>query len=311
MSSKSSLIFEIASFLADCTSTEHENFTPLFTGNEIIINESIPQDFDGIILCGSSVLDTLQAAANLFLLKIVTNAGASTTLPPLIFVTGGIGHSTSLLYDAVKQQFPEIAAQCFPYNVVVEESAATCSIPESHIIARILQVHFKIPQEFIIVEDQSTNCGANAELTVPLIFSNLVTASSLDNEEEKDQKLTPTMNKKKLILLQDPTLQLRSRLSFEKHLAAHRALFPQITIDIKSVCSPFLQESTVKSRSLPYSSARYESLVLGEIPRLRNDESGYGPKGKNFISAVVIPERIEEAFSLLLADADVVTSRQL
>ena len=41
---------------------------------------------------------------------------------------------------------------------------------------------------------------------------------------------------------------------------------------------------------------RYISLLLGEIPRLSDDENGYGPKGKNFISHVEIPYEVKEAF---------------
>lgn len=44
---------------------------------------------------------------------------------------------------------------------------------------------------------------------------------------------------------------------------------------------------------------RYLSLLLGEIPRLRDDGSGYGPKGKNFIDHVDIPSEVERAWARL------------
>jgi hypothetical protein len=44
---------------------------------------------------------------------------------------------------------------------------------------------------------------------------------------------------------------------------------------------------------------RYINLLMGEIPRLRDDENGYGPKGKNFIAHVDIPEAVDEAFKQL------------
>ena len=40
---------------------------------------------------------------------------------------------------------------------------------------------------------------------------------------------------------------------------------------------------------------RYLNLLMGEIPRLRDDENGYGPQGKNFIAHVDIPETVQEA----------------
>lgn len=44
---------------------------------------------------------------------------------------------------------------------------------------------------------------------------------------------------------------------------------------------------------------RYISLLLGEIPRLRDDEGGYGPAGKNFIDHIDIPAKVEEAHARL------------
>lgn len=44
---------------------------------------------------------------------------------------------------------------------------------------------------------------------------------------------------------------------------------------------------------------RYVSLLLGEIPRLTDDENGYGPAGKDFIAHVDIPDRVKQAFDAL------------
>lgn len=48
-----------------------------------------------------------------------------------------------------------------------------------------------------------------------------------------------------------------------------------------------------------WESDRYINLLMGEIPRLRDDENGYGPAGKGFIAHVDIPENVEKAFSEL------------
>ena len=42
---------------------------------------------------------------------------------------------------------------------------------------------------------------------------------------------------------------------------------------------------------------RYISLLMGEIPRLSDDENGYGPKGKGFIAHVEIPTEVRKAFT--------------
>lgn len=44
---------------------------------------------------------------------------------------------------------------------------------------------------------------------------------------------------------------------------------------------------------------RFLSLLLGEIPRLRDDPAGYGPAGKGFIDHVNIPTAVEAAHARL------------
>ncbi len=59
---------------------------------------------------------------------------------------------------------------------------------------------------------------------------------------------------------------------------------------------------------------RYLSLVLGELPRLRDDVNGYGPAGRDFINHVDIPAEVEEAWQILRNDAiltDALVSRSL
>lgn len=40
---------------------------------------------------------------------------------------------------------------------------------------------------------------------------------------------------------------------------------------------------------------RYLSLITGELPRLRDDATGYGPCGRDFIAHVDIPQNVEQA----------------
>lgn len=44
---------------------------------------------------------------------------------------------------------------------------------------------------------------------------------------------------------------------------------------------------------------RYFNLLIGEIPRLSDDENGYGPNGKGFIAHVEIPIDVRIAFDEL------------
>lgn len=50
-----------------------------------------------------------------------------------------------------------------------------------------------------------------------------------------------------------------------------------------------------------WSVERFISLLLGEVPRLRDDPRGYGPRGRGFIDHVDIPEEVEAAHGWLAA----------
>lgn len=41
------------------------------------------------------------------------------------------------------------------------------------------------------------------------------------------------------------------------------------------------------------------SLLLSEVPRLRDDAQGYGPKGRGFIAHVDLPEEVGAAWQRL------------
>ncbi len=45
--------------------------------------------------------------------------------------------------------------------------------------------------------------------------------------------------------------------------------------------------------------ACYANLLMGEIPRLTDDETGYGPKGKNYVVHVETPREVTDAFEEL------------
>jgi len=45
--------------------------------------------------------------------------------------------------------------------------------------------------------------------------------------------------------------------------------------------------------------ATYIRLQMGEIPRLTDNEQGYGPKGKNFLVHIDIPSAVTQAYELL------------
>ena len=64
---------------------------------------------------------------------------------------------------------------------------------------------------------------------------------------------------------------------------------------------------TVKNQKLEFKQSiygmweieHYISLLMGEIHRLSDDESGYGPRGRGYISHVEIPIEVRTAFETL------------
>ncbi|VDZ67069.1 Protein ydcF [Klebsiella aerogenes] len=96
------------------------------------------------VLAGNAVIPTIDAACRL---------AAQRQIPLLI--SGGIGHSTTFLYDAV-QKHPH-------YQALQVEGR-----PESHILADIAEQFWQIPRDRIVVEDRSTNCGEKRVVYPPV-----------------------------------------------------------------------------------------------------------------------------------------------
>ncbi len=44
---------------------------------------------------------------------------------------------------------------------------------------------------------------------------------------------------------------------------------------------------------------RYLTLLMGEIPRLTDDDDGYGPKGRGFIVHLDVPDQVKESWERL------------
>jgi uncharacterized SAM-binding protein YcdF (DUF218 family) len=185
-----------------------------------------------------------------------------------LMICGGIGHSTKYLTDNVRRH---------PVYADVEVAGK----PEADILKNIFVKHWNILENEIILENQSTNCGSNA----------IEAASILTKLNKHPQSI---------ILMQDPVLQLRTYATFRKVWQQDEVVFINYAAFI-----PYL---TAKEGLLTYVNPshvefceidRLLSLVMGEIPRLKNDINGYGPRGKNFIVAMDIPSEIMEAYHKL------------
>ncbi|EAR2925124.1 YdcF family protein [Salmonella enterica] len=189
-----------------------------------------------------------------------------------LLISGGIGHSTPFLYAAIARH-PR-------YHTI-----RTTGRAEAAILADIANQFWHIPAEKIWLEDQSTNCGENARFSCALI------------RQAKENINTA-------IVVQGPTMQRRTMATFRRVTSddtdAPRWLsFPGFVPVLR-----YLNGGTgfTDAKEGIWTVARYLSLIAGELPRLRDDETGYGPRGKDFIIHVDIPRDVETAWQVLQAD---------
>jgi hypothetical protein len=229
---------------------------------------------DCIVICASAVL---AQATTLF--AVLTRRPS---LAKYLILCGGIGHSTKLLYEAVRSH----ARYSKIYNEIE-------GLPEARVLERILDNFFDraaITAQGcqILIEDRSTNCGQNASFTRKV----------LDDAAVCDMKTC--------IIVQDPTMMLRTRVTFERIyeggpcnvlFTSCPVIVPRVKVESNGC---LVYSSTVDCAAGLWTQQRFLGLILGEIPRLRNDEQGYGPKGRGFIAHVDIPAAVEEAWLRLV-----------
>ncbi|CAG8384193.1 unnamed protein product [Penicillium salamii] len=228
---------------------------------------------DCIVICASAVLH----GAEVLFKTLHQNPSLTKTL----VLCGGIGHSTELLYGAVRAhpKFCRIAKE-------------VQGLPEAEVLEQILNEFYdrsSITQSGcqILIESRSTNCGQNASFCRKVL---------------DDAGLQPAT----CIVIQDPTMMLRTKASFEK-------AYEDLSVAIVS-CPVFVPLVRLQSGELEYSDRtsgepipleqlwsqnRFFELIMGEIPRLRDDGDGYGPRGRGFIPHVDVPDDVEAAWSWL------------
>jgi uncharacterized SAM-binding protein YcdF (DUF218 family) len=227
---------------------------------------------DCIVICASAVLHT---ATILF-----SSLEDRPELTKTLVLCGGIGHSTSLICDAV--------ARHERYRSIRDEVKG---LPEARVLEMIMEKFFDVERIKsrgcrILVEDKSTNCGANASESRKLL--------------EKSGVTTP----RTCIIIQDPTMALRTIASFEKS-------FTNVSNSPKFVSCPVFVPKVRKAGSKVeydvenvnseelWEMDRFIDLIIGEIPRLRDDVEGYGPQGKGFIAHVDVPPEVERSWERL------------
>ena len=176
-------------------------------------------------------------------------------------IVGGEGHTTETLRQIVHEKYPKIE---------------TAGMPESVVFSRLIKHQYGYEPDAI--ETASTNCGNNITNLLALLRKKGIEANSI-------------------ILAQDASMQRRMEAGLLKYA-------PDMTIINYAVYRAEIGETGGK----PYvkneicgmwEMERYLALLMGEIPRLLDDENGYGPRGKDFIAHVDMPKEVLAAYQEL------------
>lgn len=227
---------------------------------------------DLLILLGNSIPYTAKLAADVYV----------EDLAKMLMIVGGIGHSTEYLRENI--------IRIKKYKDISFKDRSESEILQDFICEYLAR---DIKKE-IMLEKKSTNCGSNAQEALKLCI-------------EKN------LNPKSILLIQDPTMQLRTYASFIKVWSSREVKFINF--------APFIPLVEKDNESFKFVNAninglwtqeRFLSLILGEIPRLYDDEKGYGPRGKGFIVHVDIPDTVMKAYqSLSRKFQDILNLRQV
>src|SRR5688500_17993999 len=94
----------------------------------------LTEPVDLIVLMGSAVIESVEVVAAAYQRGVARR----------ILISGGIGHSTRYLVEAIERRKLDVATE---------------GRPESHIFADLLRD--QVDQDAITIEDKSTNCGEN------------------------------------------------------------------------------------------------------------------------------------------------------
>lgn len=174
-------------------------------------------------------------------------------------IVGGAGHTTETLRRKVHSEFPNIH---------------TGSLPEAQIFAEYIKHKYGFMADYL--ETKSTNCGNNITFLLDLLKQNHISFQSI-------------------ILVQDASMQLRMDAGFRKYASENLTI-----INYASYKVTIIEENSrlvFKEKIFGmWNMEHYITLLMGEIPRLRDDKNGYDPNEKNFIAHVEIPRQVENAF---------------
>ena len=177
-------------------------------------------------------------------------------------IVGGAGHTTQTFRDRVRGLCPDL---------VFADDA-----PEAEIFEAYLEKRHGLVAD--LLETCSTNCGNNVTYLRDLLAERGVRCESA-------------------IFSQDATMERRMIAEAEKEMPGVRVA-GFATYDVRMVA----RDGCLAYEDAPlgmWAPERYLSLLMGEIPRLTDDENGYGPRGAGYLAHVDVPDEVRDAWERL------------
>lgn len=195
-------------------------------------------------------------------------AGAARTY----VIVGGAGHTTEALRARVRELCPDVDF--------------ADDAPEADVFAAYLGSRHGLAAD--LLERASTNCGNNVTCLLGLLAERGVPCESL-------------------VIAQDATMQRRMEAGVRREAPGMRVVNyatyavrvePCPNADARAEAS--LDDLRIVDPPLGmWELSRYVSLLMGEVPRLTDDEGGYGPRGRGYIAHVDVPVGVSAAWGRL------------
>lgn len=187
--------------------------------------------------------------------------GMQVNLARCYVIVGGEGHTTDTLRRKLYNHYPAIPVR---------------RMSEAELFSEYIYRKYNLEPDYL--ECASTNCGNNITHLLTLLKQ-------------------ATIPHESMILMQDATMQRRMAAGMLRHHPRCRCISyasyqAEVTTD---------EFGLIFAQPIPgmWDMERYISLLLGEIPRLKDDPEGYGPQGRNFIAHVEIPPEVMDAWENL------------
>ena len=178
-------------------------------------------------------------------------------------IVGGEGHTTPALRERVQALYPDFD---------------THALPEAQVFAGYLSRRYGLAPD--LMECRSTNCGNNITNLLALLRAGGIAHDCV-------------------ILTQDASMQRRMDAGLRLHAPGTRIVnYAAYRARVTSAGGALAYEDEIAGM---WPLERYVELLMSEIPRLRDDAQGYGPRGRGFIAHVDVPAAVEEAFDALRA----------